>query len=284
MTDFSEFSVWEERVIEIADELDVPWRLAHGFERKIGDVDSVKQVFRRNGPPEYLELVRRREWALEEMRELRQQWESPLLEWCEDQAAPDYEGVFPPEFDQKREQVEFLMGALDPAFHAASRELWVSEKEILEIYRTHLAHASEELTQKKEKIMELKRAFPYLRLNNGLVARATGSSLYYVDDFKFTGEEVVNQKLPKQAKQETLDRDNHSCVRCACEGDLQVHHIVPLSQGGGHELENLATLCDRCHRIAHGGSEWEGREGIWGMNYEMVVYEGRQEFWEEWAN
>lgn len=35
------------------------------------------------------------------------------------------------------------------------------------------------------------------------------------------------------------------------DGQLDVHHIVPVSFGGGDEPNNLVTLCRRCHRLRH---------------------------------
>lgn len=32
---------------------------------------------------------------------------------------------------------------------------------------------------------------------------------------------------------------------------LNVHHIKPVSQGGGDEPENLITLCVECHKEIH---------------------------------
>lgn len=50
-------------------------------------------------------------------------------------------------------------------------------------------------------------------------------------------------------------RDRHRCTRCGRKGGrrvaLHAHHIVPLSRGGTNTLENLATLCDVCHRRVH---------------------------------
>ena len=44
--------------------------------------------------------------------------------------------------------------------------------------------------------------------------------------------------------------------RCAnCDRDdapLEVHHVVPVQQGGSHQLSNLVTLCPQCHLAAHG--------------------------------
>lgn len=35
------------------------------------------------------------------------------------------------------------------------------------------------------------------------------------------------------------------------DGNLEVHHIVPVSHGGGDEPSNLVTLCKNCHRERH---------------------------------
>jgi len=37
------------------------------------------------------------------------------------------------------------------------------------------------------------------------------------------------------------------CVRCGSHSRLQVHHRVPLRDGGSNELTNLLLLCHRCH-------------------------------------
>jgi 5-methylcytosine-specific restriction endonuclease McrA len=50
-----------------------------------------------------------------------------------------------------------------------------------------------------------------------------------------------------------LERDNHQCVSCGTAGEnrLQLHHLVFRSQGGGHNEENLVTLCFECHEDVH---------------------------------
>ncbi|WOC31870.1 MULTISPECIES: HNH endonuclease [Caproicibacterium] len=45
------------------------------------------------------------------------------------------------------------------------------------------------------------------------------------------------------------------CERCLKEGRLtpveEVHHIVPVSQGGDHRESNLMSLCQSCHTKIH---------------------------------
>ena len=45
------------------------------------------------------------------------------------------------------------------------------------------------------------------------------------------------------------------CERCLKEGQLtpveEVHHILPISQGGTHDARNLMSLCQSCHTKIH---------------------------------
>ncbi|HCE2690165.1 HNH endonuclease [Vibrio parahaemolyticus] len=62
---------------------------------------------------------------------------------------------------------------------------------------------------------------------------------------------------------ETLARANGYCERCKNKAPflrrtdrspyLEVHHIIPLSEGGDDLLENTIALCPNCHRDAHFG-------------------------------
>ena len=61
----------------------------------------------------------------------------------------------------------------------------------------------------------------------------------------------------------TLRRAKGYCERCGCEAPfirksdntpyLEVHHRVPLSEGGSDNLENTIALCPNCHRELHFG-------------------------------
>jgi transposase len=48
-----------------------------------------------------------------------------------------------------------------------------------------------------------------------------------------------------------LERDGYHCKmpRCTCADawKLEIHHILPVEQGGGHDLKNGITLCKKCH-------------------------------------
>ncbi len=50
-------------------------------------------------------------------------------------------------------------------------------------------------------------------------------------------------------------REHPLCERCLAEGRLtlveEVHHILPVSQGGTHDRSNLMSLCQSCHTKIH---------------------------------
>ena len=51
--------------------------------------------------------------------------------------------------------------------------------------------------------------------------------------------EVIRQKV--------LERDNHTCQRCYSINNLGVHHIIPWRKTNTNNINELITLCARCH-------------------------------------
>jgi HNH endonuclease len=43
---------------------------------------------------------------------------------------------------------------------------------------------------------------------------------------------------------------DRACVRCGSTDQVQVHHRVPLTEGGGNQLGNLELRCKTCHTSA----------------------------------
>lgn len=58
-------------------------------------------------------------------------------------------------------------------------------------------------------------------------------------------------------RRQVYQRDDYRCQRCGIRGgphgdvELHAHHVVPISNGGSHELTNLLTLCWSCHNAVH---------------------------------
>lgn len=53
-----------------------------------------------------------------------------------------------------------------------------------------------------------------------------------------------------------LERDNHTCQHCQTTVlRIEVHHVVPWHYSHSHRLENLLSLCFKCHRKADAAYE-----------------------------
>jgi 5-methylcytosine-specific restriction endonuclease McrA len=59
--------------------------------------------------------------------------------------------------------------------------------------------------------------------------------------------------IPPGLREKVLARDRHCCQAAGCNRTrfLEVHHKIPRALGGSNKLENLTTLCSRCHRFVH---------------------------------
>lgn len=44
------------------------------------------------------------------------------------------------------------------------------------------------------------------------------------------------------------------CIHCGATEDLEIHHVIPIKDGGTDEISNIRLLCHRCHLEAHGKS------------------------------
>ena len=60
----------------------------------------------------------------------------------------------------------------------------------------------------------------------------------------------------EEIREYVCTRDNSLCVMCNGQGG-EVHHIIFKSQGGTHAPNNLALLCNRCHRKQHSADPLE---------------------------
>lgn len=66
--------------------------------------------------------------------------------------------------------------------------------------------------------------------------------------------------VTKEIRETILQRDNNRCKLCHYRHNepymMQVHHIVPVSNGGDDSHENLCSLCKPCHMKVHSDG-WE---------------------------
>ena len=59
--------------------------------------------------------------------------------------------------------------------------------------------------------------------------------------------------VPRPMRRRVLARDGHRCRHCGSGRSLMLHHVVWRSEGGNHRVDNLLTLCARCHGLVHEG-------------------------------
>lgn len=97
--------------------------------------------------------------------------------------------------------------------------------------------------------------------------RAMHRRLRELWDFHPSGSREEEARGWKAARRLVLQRDEYSCRICGRGGGrrlrgrrldegegLEVHHIIPLRDGGTHHPRNLITLCSSCHRATF---RWE---------------------------
>jgi hypothetical protein len=67
--------------------------------------------------------------------------------------------------------------------------------------------------------------------------------------------------IESRLRHEVFKRDRYKCKECGkpkIETTLHCDHIIPVSQGGTDELDNLQTLCQACN-LAKSNRKWESK-------------------------
>jgi hypothetical protein len=72
-----------------------------------------------------------------------------------------------------------------------------------------------------------------------------------------------SRTIPPALRRAVLARDRWTCVVPGCTNRvyLDLHHVVPWSEGGRHTLAHLAAICTTHHAMLHAGQMSMGREG-----------------------
>jgi 5-methylcytosine-specific restriction endonuclease McrA len=70
---------------------------------------------------------------------------------------------------------------------------------------------------------------------------------------------------------QALERDGNTCQYCGSETETpHVDHVVPLCQGGGHDLKNLVVACPSCNLSKGGRTPEQWRQNPARCNHEAV--------------
>lgn len=75
------------------------------------------------------------------------------------------------------------------------------------------------------------------------------SRKYERETFKSSKEKKFYYSITRQ---QVLKRDGHKCTECNKDNViLHVHHIKKIKDGGTNTIDNLITLCYKCHSKIH---------------------------------
>ena len=55
------------------------------------------------------------------------------------------------------------------------------------------------------------------------------------------------------AQKKGKERDLYTCQICGSTEDVEGHHILNYQFGGAASLDNIVTLCRKCHKQVHRG-------------------------------
>lgn len=78
----------------------------------------------------------------------------------------------------------------------------------------------------------------------------------YRNDTKSKQYQFYKTRTWSVLRQQVLDRDHYVCQYCGQPNSKTVDHIVPIEYDGQlkDRLDNLATICRKCHRLK---TDWE---------------------------
>jgi len=141
------------------------------------------------------------------------------------------------------------------------------EYSLLNYIKNQVSKIYDNFNSKFKLILEFKNKLHNPKKFIEAISFCTNSSEKYVKDV-LSGR--IENNLTKKEKDKILKRDNHQCRICDSKNNLEIHHIIPVANGGGKYSKNLCTLCSECHfTIAHG------------KNTSTISYDSQNEFWND---
>jgi len=69
-------------------------------------------------------------------------------------------------------------------------------------------------------------------------------------------------------RKRVLERDKYKCIKCCDREELQVHHDTPYQISRDNSMDNLITLCNKCHHIIE--RAWRSNSLSFGYIWKMT--------------
>jgi|APSaa5957512622_1039677.scaffolds.fasta_scaffold63664_2 hypothetical protein len=61
-------------------------------------------------------------------------------------------------------------------------------------------------------------------------------------------EKQRSRTISREVVREVWRRDQHKCVQCGSQENLELDHLIPFSKGGSNTARNIRLLCEKCNR------------------------------------
>lgn len=65
-------------------------------------------------------------------------------------------------------------------------------------------------------------------------------------------------KITAKEWADKLKEYNYLCLNCKTDENIEMDHIIPLSKGGSHNIDNIQPLCRSCNASKGAKLEWVG--------------------------
>jgi len=82
--------------------------------------------------------------------------------------------------------------------------------------------------------------------------------------------EEVGRKPRKDMAEHLVEALGGECWNCGSKGNLEIHHILPLKDGGADSLSNLSVLCEYCHGSETRGKTYAGSQ----LQRQLLIIQG----------
>jgi hypothetical protein len=76
---------------------------------------------------------------------------------------------------------------------------------------------------------------------------ATDEQLAEQEERQKANRQKQKKRIPAGLRTKVFERDGYKCLACGSQKDLRCDHVIPESNGGPMEANNMQTLCQSCN-------------------------------------